>query len=79
MEGQTQDSSQVYHVLEEPEKKDTCETGEVPDGTGNDNLERVYSTLEENIPENGDRDVPERTGDDNPETVYSVLENENAV
>jgi hypothetical protein len=67
-----QDPGQIYH------DPDNCETRrEIPGRTGDDNPERVYSTLEEEgAPENFGREVPGRTGDDNPERVYSTLEEE---
>ena len=73
VEGQTKGASEIYHVLEESEE---AESREKPGRTGHDSPERVYSTLEENAPENCDRDVLGRTGEDNPERVFSVLENE---
>ena len=78
MEGakEPQDPGKIYHVLEEPEKTDNCETQDAPGRTGHENP--VYSTLEENATENCDREVSEGTGDDNPERAYSVLEDENA-
>ena len=68
-----QDPGQIYH---DPDK---CETRrEIPGRTGDDNPEKVYSTLEEEegAPENCGREVPGRTGVDNPERVYSTLEEE---
>ena len=70
-----QDPGQIYH------DPDNCETRrEIPGRTGDDNPERVYSTMEEEegAPENYGRDVPGRTGDDDPEMVYIVLEDETA-
>ena len=86
MDGQTQEPSEIYHVLEEPEVTGDCKTREVPGRTGPENPERVYSTLEENTPGSCDRGVPEGTGDcktrevpgrtgpESPERVYSTLE-----
>ena len=75
MEGEdrNQHPGEIYHVLEDPEKSDNCETQDAPGMTGHENP--AYSTLEEDAPETCDREVSEGTGDDNPERVYSVLEN----
>ncbi|CAB3996699.1 Homeotic female sterile [Paramuricea clavata] len=86
--GQTPIAEPFYHVVDTLEgaqdpgqichDPDNCETRrEIPGRTGDDNPERVYSTLEdEGAPENFGREVPGRTGDDNPERVYSTLEEE---
>ena len=76
VEGQAEEPSEIYHVLEESGE---TQTREIPGRSGHDCPERVYSTLEEeNAPENCNREVSEGTGDDNPDRVYSVLEDENA-
>ncbi len=74
-----QDPGQIYQVLDEPEETGNCKTREIPGRTGDEDPERVYSTLEDgSSPENYARDVPGRSGDDDPERVYSVLEDDTA-
>ena len=74
-----QDPGEIYHVLEEAEETGNCRTREIPGRTGDEDSERVYSTLEEeDIPENCGREVPGRTGYDDTERVYSVLQDETA-